>query len=301
MNISSFDLSSIFYLPLFFTEHTEIFLLCVTLCSLFVGSFLNVVIYRLPRMMQNSWHEECRLYLGLKPHPEEIEKLSLALPFSHCPQCKKTLKPWHNIPVFSYLFLQGKCAYCKASISMRYPMVELITAASSVYIAWYFGPSWQTVAALFFTWILIALTFIDLDYYLLPDHLTLLLLWIGLFCSLFSIFSNSHDAIIGGIFGYLIFAFIERAFKLVTGRTGMGQGDFKLLAALGAFLGWQQLPIIILLASFIGAIFGITHMLIKHQFKSIALPFGPYLAIAGWVSLLWGNEILATYWQLMTR
>jgi len=298
MNTSLFDLSSIFY---FFNDHPDIFLVFITFCSLFVVSFLNVVIYRLPRMMQNAWHEECRLYLGLKPHPQEIEPLSLALPFSHCPQCKKTLKPWHNIPVFSYLFLRGKCAYCKASISMRYPMVELITAVSSVYIAWNFGVSSQTLAALLFTWILIALTFIDLDYFLLPDHLTLLLLWLGLFCSLFSIFTESHEAIIGGIAGYLIFAAIEWVFKLVTGKTGMGQGDFKLLAGLGAFLGWQQLPIIILAASFIGAVFGITHMAIKRQFKSIPLPFGPYLAVAGWISLLWGNEVLTTYWQLVAR
>jgi len=302
MDINIFDLSTWSYLSTFFTEHPEAFVFCVGLFSLFIGSFLNVVIYRLPRMMQNTWHEECRIYLGLKPHShQELEQLSLALPFSHCPHCKKTLKPWHNVPVFSYLFLFGKCAYCRASISLRYPIVELITAVSSVYIAWSLGFSFQTGGALLFTWILITLTFIDLDYYLLPDQLSLLLLWLGLFCSLFSLFCSSHDAIIGAIVGYSIFAAIEWVFKKITGKSGLGQGDFKLLAALGAYLGWQQLPIIVLAASFIGAIFGITHMFIRRQFKSIPLPFGPYLAFAGWISLLWGNELMSLYWQYMLR
>jgi len=285
----------------FLALHFGFFLFCVAFCALFIGSFLNVVIYRLPRIIQNSWHEECRLYLGLKPESHETEPLSLALPFSHCPQCKKTLKPWHNIPLLSYLFLRGQCAYCKAPISWRYPLVEFITFVSSFYIAWHFGLSWQTLAALLFTWILISLTFIDLDFYLLPDELTLLLLWLGLFFSLYPLFSNSYEAIIGAIAGYLIFAFIEGIFKRLTGKTGMGQGDFKLLAGLGAFLGWQQLPIIILTASLIGSFFAISYMIIKQQFKSIPIPFGPYLAIAGWLSLLWGNEILSIYWQWMLR
>jgi len=278
----------------------NIFLAFIALFSLLIGSFLNVVIYRLPRIMQNAWHEECRLYLGLKPHHTTMpEPLSLSLPFSHCTHCKKTIKPWHNIPIFSYLLLHGKCAYCKASISLRYPIVEIITAVASVYIAWKFDLTPQTLSALLFTWILIALTFIDIDYYLLPDQLTLLLLWIGLLSSIFSLFCSPSEAILGAVGGYLIFAFVEWSFKLVTGKIGMGQGDFKLLAALGAFLGWQQLPVIILISSFIGAIFGITHILIKRQMKSIPLPFGPYLAVAGWISLLWGKEILSTYWQFM--
>lgn len=281
----------------FFLGHPSYFLFCITFISLLVGSFLNVVIYRLPRILQNTWHEECRLYLGLKPHTDS-DHLSLSLPFSHCPQCKKTLKPWHNVPLLSFLLMQGKCAYCHGSISLRYPIVELLTAITSFYIAWNFDFTYQALAALLFTWILIALTFIDIDCYLLPDQLTLLLLWVGLFFSMFSVFSSSQEAIIGAISGYIIFAFIEWAFKLATGKIGMGQGDFKLLAALGAFLGWQQLPVIILLASFIGVIFGITHMLIKKQLKSVPLPFGPYLAIAGWISLVWGKDILATYWQL---
>ncbi|HSW71615.1 MAG TPA: prepilin peptidase [Gammaproteobacteria bacterium] len=297
MNMSLGDPSSNFYFISFLETHFELFLFIVAFFSLFIGSFLNVVIYRLPRMMQDAWQEECRLYLGLKPDSPQLKPLSLALPFSHCPNCKKTLKPWHNIPLLSYLFLKGHCAYCQASISLRYPGVELLTMLSSVYLGWHFGLSWNLLAALIFTWILIALTFIDLDFCLLPDELTLLLLWLGLFCSLYGLFNDSHEAIIGAMAGYLIFFCIEGLFKKVTGKTGMGQGDLKLLAALGAFLGWQQLPFIILTASLIGALFGLSFMLFKNHFKSLPLPFGPYLALAGWLSLIWGNNILSIYWQ----
>lgn len=281
----------------FFSSHPDLFLVLIAGLSLLVGSFLNVVIYRLPHMIREEWSHECRAYLGLKAHiPDPNEKqLNLHLPFSHCTQCKKSLKPWHNIPVISFLVLGGKCAYCKARISLRYPIVELICCIASVYVAWRFGFTWQTLGALLFTWILIALTFIDLDCHLLPDHLTFTLLWIGLFLSIFSIFTPSHDAIIGAIAGYLIFYVINSLFKFATGKMGMGHGDFKFLAALGAFLGWQQLPVIIILSSVIGLIFGLTHMAIKRNFKSIPLPFGPYLAVAGWISLIWGNEILYLY------
>lgn len=278
----------------FFIEYPTLYLLTIGLFSLVVGSFLNVVIYRLPRMMEREWSEECRVYLGLKPHTDE-EKLSLALPFSHCPRCKRLIRPWHNIPILSYILLHGKCAYCKASISIRYPMVETLTCLISVYVAWRFGITWQTAAGLFFSWICIALVFIDLDFHLLPDQLTLLLLWSGLFCSLFSLFCPSHAAIIGGIAGYLIFAITQLCFKWCTGKIGMGQGDFKFLAALGAFLGWEQLPFIILLASFSGVIISLTHMSLKREFKSVPLPFGPYLAIAGWIALMWGHEIMQYY------
>lgn len=277
----------------FLNENQNIFLVLVALLSLLIGSFLNVLIYRLPRMIQNAWNQECRHYLGLKAQP--VDKLNLYLPLSHCTECKKKLKPWHNIPIISYLILRGKCAYCHSRISIRYPLVELLCCVTSVYVAWRFGVSWQTVAALLFTWILISLTFIDLDYQLLPDHLTLLLLWLGLLASIYSLFTNCHDAIIGAIAGYLVFALTQWIFKLVTGKIGMGQGDYKFLAALGAYLGWQQLPIIVLFASFIGMIFGLTHMVIKRQYKSMPLPFGPYLAVAGWISLMWGNDILNLY------
>lgn len=279
-----------------FNQYPIFFYLVVGFFTLFIGSFLNVVIYRLPRMMEKSWSEECRIYLGLKPHTDE-EHLTLALPFSHCPQCKNTIKPWHNIPILSYLWLRGHCGYCNARISSRYPFVEALTCALSVYIAWRFGVTWQTGAALVFTWILICLTFIDLDHHLLPDQLTLSLVWFGLFCSMFSIFADSHDAIIGAIAGYAIFAVVQMIFGFATGKVGMGQGDYKLLAALGAFLGWQMLPMIILLSSVCGLIFTLTHMTIKRQFKSVPLPFGPYLATAGWIALVWGNEIMEFYIQ----
>jgi leader peptidase (prepilin peptidase)/N-methyltransferase len=280
----------------FFIEHPQLLLLVTAFFSLFIGSFLNVVIYRLPRMMEQSWSEECRVFLGLKPH-HDVEKLNLCLPFSHCPNCKKTIRPWHNIPLFSYLWLRGKCSYCKVPISMRYPLVETLTCLVSVYVAWRFGVSWQMLAGLFFTWVLIALTFIDLDHHLLPDQLTLLLVWAGLFCSLFSLFVDSHDAIIGAIAGYSIFAVVQLLFGLVTGKVGMGQGDYKFLAAIGVFTGWQLLPLVILLASISGILFTCIHMLIKREFKSVQLPFGPYLAVAGWIALLWGHEIMQYYIQ----
>jgi leader peptidase (prepilin peptidase)/N-methyltransferase len=279
----------------FLAEHNNIFLLLVAAISLLIGSFLNVVIYRLPQMMRSQWNQECREYLGLKNLPSDDEKLNLYLPYSHCTQCKTPLKPWHNIPLISYLVLWGKCAFCSAKISLRYPLVELICCITSVYVAWRFGFSWQTAGGLIFTWIAIALTFIDLDHHLLPDQLTLLLVWLGLFLSIFSIFTNSHTAIIGAIAGYFIFALTQGLFHLITGKVGMGQGDFKFLAALGALLGWQQLPVIILLSSIIGLIFGLTQMAIKHQLKSNPLPFGPYLAIAGWICLIWGDDIVHLY------
>jgi leader peptidase (prepilin peptidase)/N-methyltransferase len=279
----------------FFNANLNTFLLLVAAFSLLIGSFLNVVIYRLPHIIQDAWSQECREYLGLKKTTEDTLKLNLHIPFSHCTQCKETLKPWHNIPILSFLILGGKCAYCRTKISPRYPLVELLCCAASVYVAWRFGVSWQTAAGLIFTWIMIPLVFIDLDHHLLPDHLTLLLVWIGLFISIFSVFSNSTDAIIGAITGYLIFAIVQWSFKLITGKIGMGQGDYKFLAGLGAFLGWQQLPIIVLFASLSGLIFGLTHMALKHQFKSTPMPFGPHLAIAGWVSMMWGNTILGIY------
>jgi len=281
----------------FFTTNPNKGYLVIAAFSLLIGSFLNVLIYRLPRMIQNEWNQECRHYLGLKSHTTDVESLNLYLPLSHCIVCKKRLKPWHNIPVISYLILRGRCAYCKIKISPRYPFVELLCCITSVYAAAHFGFNWQLVGALLFTWIIIGLIFIDLDYQLLPDQLTLLLLWIGLLLSVNTVFTNSHDAILGAAAGYLVFAIVQGAFKLATGKIGMGQGDYKFLAGLGAYLGWQQLPIIILLASITCIIFGVTHMAMKQQWKSVPLPFGPYLAVAGWVCLMWGDEILHLYFN----
>lgn len=282
----------------FFNNQPDIFLVVVAVFSLFIGSFLNVVIYRLPRMLEQSWSEECRIYLGLKPQTDN-KKINLCLPFSHCTSCEKIIRPWHNIPLISYLFLKGRCAYCAAHISIRYPLVEALTCISSVYIAWHFGFSLQTLVALLFSWIILCLIFIDIDFHLLPDQLTLLLLWIGLLSSIFAIFCNSQDAIIGAVVGYLIFAIVQWAFQCATGKVGIGQGDFKFLAALGTFLGWQLLPLVILLASITGIIVAFSLMLVRGSFKSTPLPFGPYLALAGWVTLLWGNEIMQYYLQVV--
>ncbi len=281
----------------FLAEHSDVFLILVAIVSLLVGSFLNVVIYRLPQMMKQEWGQECREYLGLKSQSSDNESFNLYLPLSHCTHCKNRLKPWHNIPVISFLILRGKCAFCHAQISLQYPLVEILCSIASVYVAWRFGMTWQTAGGLLFTWIAISLTFIDLEHHLLPDQLTLFLVWAGLFLSIFSVFINSHDAIIGAMTGYCIFAIVQWVFHLVTGKVGMGQGDFKFLAGLGAFLGWQQVPVIILLSSIIGLIFGITQLAIKHQLKSVPLPFGPYLAIAGWISLIWGPEMLHFYFH----
>lgn len=280
---------------IYFLNNHPVFLFVYTaIMGAFIGSFLNVVIYRLPRMMEQSWAEECRLYLGLKPH-HELESVNLCLPLSHCPRCKEPIKPWHNIPVFSYLFLRGKCANCQTHISARYLFVELLTCALSLFIVYQFGLTWQCLGVLLFTWICIALTFIDLDTHLLPDQLTLLLVWLGLFLSIFNIFCTSHEAILGAIGGYSIFALIQLLFGFFTGKTGMGQGDYKFLAGIGAFVGWQMLPLIILMASISGVVIAITHMTVKRDFKSTPLPFGPYLAIAGWIALIWGSDLMRLY------
>lgn len=282
----------------FYTLHPQSFLLTTAIISLFIGSFLNVIIYRLPLMIEYNWREECRHYLGLNPDTEN-EKLNLTLPFSHCPQCKTFIKPWHNIPILSYLWLRGKCAYCQAPISLRYPLVEALTMVVSVVVAFKFGVTLETLAALLFVWIAICLTVIDIDYQILPDQLTLLLLWLGLLFSLFNLFCIPQDAILGAISGYLIFAIVQLVFNLITHKTGMGQGDYKYLAALGAALGWKMLPLIILFASVSGVIITLLTMIVKRQMKSVPLPFGPYLSAAGLVALLWGEDLMHYYLQTM--
>ena len=275
-------------------ENQTLFLVLVAFFSLFVGSFLNVVIYRLPKMMAHEWGEECRLYLGLKPH-EETETLNLCWPNSHCPNCKQAIKPWHNIPVISYFLLNGRCRACHSHISLRYPFIEIFTAALSVYIAYHFGFTLQTLGGLIFTWIGIALVFIDLDHHLLPDQLTLSLLWVGLLLSLYNVFCDPKTAILGAIAGYSIFALTQAVFGWMTGKTGMGQGDYKYLAAIGAYLGWPVLPFVIILASLSGILFAVIQMVIKQEFKSTPLPFGPYLALAGWITMVFGPEIMQNY------
>lgn len=260
-------------------------LLCL---GLLVGSFLNVVIYRLPLMMETRWRRDCCELLELEPERQEAP-LNLATPNSHCPQCKAAIKPWHNVPVLSYLLLGGKCSNCAARISPRYPIIELVTGLMTLSLAWFFDVSPALLGAVLLTWSLIALTMIDFDHQLLPDDITLPLLWLGLLFNLGGTYVSVADAVVGAMAGYLILWTVYQCFRLLTGKEGMGYGDFKLLAALGAWLGWQMLPEIILLSSVVGAVCGIALMVIKRRGKEIPIPFGPYLAIAGWLALLWGD------------
>ncbi|MEL0646564.1 A24 family peptidase [Pseudoalteromonas agarivorans] len=281
------------------------YLTTVGLVSLCVGSFLNVVIYRLPVMMQREWQSECRLLLegelaANKPKQANTsEPFNLVKPNSTCPKCKTAIKPWQNIPVISWLLLKAKCASCSNPISARYPAVEAITAILSLVVAYRFGATEQALLYIFVTWILVALTFIDIDHMLLPDQLTLPLVWLALIAAVAGITITPNDAVMGAAFGYLSLWSVFWLFKLLTGKEGMGYGDFKLLAVFGALLGWQSLLTIILLSSVVGAIIGIALLSIQGKDKATPIPFGPYLAIAGWITLLWGCQIQATYFNLI--
>ena len=268
--------------------------LCLLCLGLVVGSFLNVVIYRLPLMMETRWRRDCCELLEV-PQEKEAARLTLATPNSHCPHCGSAIKPWHNIPLISYLLLGGKCASCGVKISLRYPAVELVTGLLTLCLACFFAFSPALLGAIIFTWALVALTMIDLDHTLLPDDITLPLLWLGLLFNLGGTYVSLGDAVIGAMAGYLILWGVYWLFKLVTGKDGMGYGDFKLLAALGAWLGWQALPLVILLSSVVGAVCGIALMLIKRRGREVAIPFGPYLAAAGWIALLWGEPLTNRY------
>ncbi|MGZ5585235.1 MAG: prepilin peptidase [Methylobacter sp.] len=272
--------------------------------GLLVGSFLNVVIYRLPIMMQRGWRKECLEYLQINSDSSKIDALNdtnkeepfnLVFPLSRCPACNTAIKPYQNIPIISYLFLKGKCATCGCHISMRYPIIEALTAITSLIVAWHFGYTPQAIFALLLTWSLIALIFIDIDHQLLPDSITLPLLWLGMCLSLFNIFTDAHASIIGAAAGYTALWSVFHLFKLATGKEGMGYGDFKLLALFGAWLGWQFLPVIILLSSLVGAVIGLSMIIFAKHDHNIPIPFGPYLATAGWIALLWGNELNQLY------
>ncbi len=278
---------------------------CVLILGLLVGSFLNVVIYRLPKMMERDWEAQCREFIASTnnphsalPHSPEREPFNLMVPRSRCPHCRHQIKSWENIPIASYLMLGGKCSACKEKISVRYPIIELVTGLLSVAVIYYVGVSWSGLAALVFTWSLIALTMIDFDTYLLPDDITLPLLWLGLIINSFTIFTDLQSALWGAVAGYLSLWSVYKLFKLLTGKEGMGYGDFKLLAALGAWMGWQMLPQIILLSSLVGAVIGISLIVIRGRDKNIPIPFGPYLAIAGWIAFVWGDTINQTYLKL---
>ncbi|GAB3286829.1 prepilin peptidase [Parahaliea aestuarii] len=277
-------------------QHSWFLPFVLLLLGLVVGSFLNVVIYRLPLMMQAQWRRDCCELLEVE-NAQPAAPLSLAAPNSHCPHCKAPVRPWQNIPVISYLLLKGRCASCKASISPRYPIVEAVTGIASLFLAIHFGPTWAMVGAVLLTWCLIALTLIDFDHQLLPDDITLPLLWLGLLFNLFATYVPLQDAVIGAMAGYLSLWSVYWLFKLLTGKEGMGYGDFKLLAALGAFLGWQALPMVILLSSLVGAAVGITLMVVRRRGRDVPIPFGPYLAAAGWLALIWGEQLTAFYLQ----
>lgn len=271
------------------------FISLIGVIGLMVGSFLNVVIFRLPVMMQRSWRKDCLEYLQLPADTDIQAPFNLSVPLSRCPQCQASIKPWQNIPVISYLLLQGACANCKNPISLRYPIIEAFTAICSIIVAWHFSYTPQAGFALLLTWALIALSFIDIDSQLLPDSITLPLLWLGLLLSLFDVFTDTHSSIIGAIAGYMVLWSVYQLFKLLTGKEGMGFGDFKLLAVFGAWLGWQTLPMIIILSSLVGTVIGISMIIFAKRNHAVPIPFGPYLAAAGWIALLWGEPINQLY------
>ena len=266
--------------------------------GLCVGSFLNVVIYRLPKMMEQDWQLQCAELRG--ETPSTATPFNLARPRSRCPHCGHSISALENIPLLSYLLiLRGKCSACGARISLRYPLVETLTGVLSAYAVWHFGPGITAVGAMLLIWALIALTFIDLDTQLLPDSITLPLLWLGLAFSLESTYTDLPSAVIGAMAGYLALWSVFWLFKLATGKEGMGYGDFKLLAALGAWLGWQMLPAIILLSSVVGALAGILLIILARHGRNVPIPFGPYLAAAGLIALFWGKTLTESYLGLV--
>ena len=275
------------------------FIVLTTVLGLLIGSFLNVVIYRLPVMMNREWRAACDETLspaGTQAEAAFAEPpFNLITPRSQCPKCKHAITALENIPVLSYLRLKGRCSECGVPISARYPLIEMLTAALSAIVAWHFGFGWDAGAALLLTWALIALSFIDFDHQLLPDSITLPLLWAGLTLSLFPIYVDSFNSIIGALTGYLSLWMVYMLFKVLTGKEGMGYGDFKLLAMLGAWLGWKSLLTVVLLSSLVGAVVGISLVLLRGRDKNIPIPFGPYLAAAGWITLLWGDDITRIY------
>ncbi|CAA0096290.1 prepilin peptidase [Zhongshania aliphaticivorans] len=271
----------------------------IGILGLLLGSFFNVVIYRLPKMMEANWRQECEYLLNDEqadsPPTPEPEKFNLAVPNSHCPACNAPVKAWQNIPVISYALLRGRCASCKVSISLRYPLIEIITALLSILPLLILGISPYAFAIILFSWLLLILTVIDIDHQLLPDQLTLPLLWLGLLYN--SVFEHISitDALWGAMAGYMILWSVFWLFKIITGKEGMGYGDFKLLAALGAWLGWQYLPLIILLSSIVGAVCGGIILAARGNSTSTPMPFGPYLAGAGWIAVFWGDSIINAY------
>lgn len=287
-------MSLVYYLQ----AHPVAFLALIGVLGLMVGSFLNVVIARLPVIMEREWRTQCAELDAAEPGEEEPERFNLMVPRSRCPHCGHGITALENIPVLSYLVLRGRCSSCGAGISPRYPIIEILGALLAVSVAWRFGFGLQAAAAVVLTWALISLSFIDIDHQLLPDSITLPLLWLGITLNLFGVFTTLEASVIGAMAGYLVLWSIYHLFKLLTGKEGMGYGDFKLLAVLGAWMGWQALPVIVLLSSVVGAVVGIALMALRGHDRNVPIPFGPYIALAGWIALLWGDELVRIYLNL---
>ncbi len=282
----------------FFEQNIWLFNSYITLIGLLVGSFLNVVIYRLPIMMQREWRSDCLEFLK-QPAEQEEAKLNLLLPRSRCSECGHKITALENIPLISYLVLKGKCSACHTSISIQYPLVELFTGLISLFVAWHFAVSLQTLMVLIFSWSLIAASGIDIGHKLLPDSITLPLLWLGILLAYFNVFIDLETSVLGAMAGYMSLWSVYIIFKLITGKEGMGHGDFKLLAMLGAWLGWKLLFVIILTSSLVGATVGITMILLKKNSRATQIPFGPYLAAAGWISLFYGEQLNRFYFSIL--
>jgi leader peptidase (prepilin peptidase)/N-methyltransferase len=288
-----------------FTQSPAIFVAVIFAFALMIGSFLNVVIFRLPIMMQREWRTQCE-ELAKEPAPNLPEgRFNLLVPRSRCPSCGAPISAWQNIPVLSYLLLGAQCAECRASISVRYPLVEMLTATLAAVCAWQLGFGWESLLAVGVTFALVAISLIDADHQIIPDSIVYPLLWAGLLVSLFhpmaeaqTLFIAPRDAIVGALAGYLSLWSVYQLFKLVTGKEGMGHGDFKLLAALGPWLGWQYLPTIILMSAIVAAVVGIGLIVFGGRDRQAAIPFGPYLAAAGWITMLWGDSIQNAYLDL---
>ena len=282
------------------------FITVAFLLSLLVGSFLNVVIYRLPIMLEREWVRQCKETLSAPPSELPDEPFNLMVPRSRCPSCGKQITALQNIPVLSYLLLRGKCANCQSTISLRYPLIEFFTALLTAMVAWRFGFGWEALAAVLLTWSFIAISVIDFDHHIIPDSISLPLVWVGLALSLFHPVANAEvlfiepkTAIIGALAGYLSLWSVYQLFKMLTGKEGMGYGDFKMLAVVGAWLGWQMILPVILFSAIVGAVTGIMLIVIQGRDRSTPIPFGPYLAAAGWIAMMWGDAIVAGYFDYM--
>ena len=290
-----------------FSTSPAAFITVAFVFSLLVGSFLNVVIYRLPIMLEREWRAQCEETVASPPGDLPAEPFNLMVPRSRCPYCKHQITALQNIPILSYLVLRGKCANCRTPIPLRYPLIEFCTALLTAVVAWRFGFGWEAGAAILLTWSFIAISVIDFDHQIIPDTISLPLVWIGLGLSLFhpvagaeALFIDPKTAIIGALAGYLSLWSVYQLFKLMTGKEGMGYGDFKLLAVIGAWLGWQMILPVILLSAVVGAIVGIALIVLQGRDRSTPIPFGPYLAAAGWIGMMWGQQIVTGYLDYMS-